>query len=61
MPSKSVRFTVSLRISDGKLEEFEKIAEAMLATTRREPGALGYDWYFSSDPALPSTGNLRGR
>jgi quinol monooxygenase YgiN len=49
MPSKMVRFTVSLSIADGKLEEFGKIAEAMLAATRREPGALGYDWYLSSD------------
>src|SRR5450755_4943107 len=49
MSSKIVRFTVSLNIADGKLEAFEKIAEAMLAATRRETGALGYDWYLSSD------------
>ena len=49
MASKIVRFTVSLSIADGKLEAFEKIAEAMLAATRSEPGALGYDWYLSSD------------
>jgi quinol monooxygenase YgiN len=44
-----VRFTVSLSIAEGKLEAFETIAEAMLAATRREPGALGYDWCLSSD------------
>jgi len=49
MASKIVRFTVSLSIADGKLEAFEKIAEAMLAATRNEPGALGYDWCLSSD------------
>ena len=49
MPSKIVRFTVSLSIADGKLVDFEKIAEAMLAATRNEKGALGYDWYLSSD------------
>ena len=49
MTSKIVRFTVSLTIADGKFEEFEKIAEAMLAATRKEPGARGYDWYLSSD------------
>jgi quinol monooxygenase YgiN len=43
MASKIVRFTVSLSIADGKLEAFEKIAKAMLAATRSEPGALGYD------------------
>ena len=52
MASQIVRFTVSLGIHDGKLEAFEKIAEAMLAATRREPGALGYDWCLSSDRRL---------
>jgi quinol monooxygenase YgiN len=39
MASKIVRFTVSLSIADGKFEAFEKIAKAMLAATRSEPGA----------------------
>lgn len=45
----NVRFTVSLSIAEGKLEEFERIAEAMLAGARKEPGTLGYDWYLGSD------------
>jgi quinol monooxygenase YgiN len=49
MASKIVRFSVSLSIADGKLEAFEKIGEAMLAATRRVPGALGFDWYLSGD------------
>jgi quinol monooxygenase YgiN len=49
MASKIVRFTVSLSIADGKLEAFEKIAEAMLAATRKETGAIGYDWCLSGD------------
>lgn len=49
MASEIVRFAVSLSIADGKLEAFERIAEAMLAATRSEPGALGYDWYIGSD------------
>jgi quinol monooxygenase YgiN len=49
MASKIVRFSVSLSITEGKLEAFEKIAEAMLAATRSVPGALGFDWYLSSD------------
>jgi quinol monooxygenase YgiN len=49
MASKLVRFSVSLSIADGKLEAFEKLAEAMLAATRSNPGALGFDWYLSSD------------
>jgi len=49
MVSTIVRFSVSLSITEGKLEAFEKLAEAMLAATRRNPGALGFDWYLSSD------------
>ena len=49
MASKIVRFNVSLSIADGKLDAFERIAEAMLAATHKETGALGYDWYLSGD------------
>jgi quinol monooxygenase YgiN len=49
MGNKGVRFTVSLTIAEGKLAEFEKVAEAMLAGSRGEPGTLGYDWCLSSD------------
>jgi quinol monooxygenase YgiN len=44
MASKTVRFAVSLGISDGKLEAFEKLAESTLAATRSNPGALDFDW-----------------
>ena len=47
--SKAVRFTVELSIHEGKLAEFEKLAETMIAGTRKEPGAVAYDWFFSSD------------
>jgi quinol monooxygenase YgiN len=49
MDKKIVRFSVSLSIADGKLEAFEKLAGAMLAATRSNPGALGFDWYLSGD------------
>jgi quinol monooxygenase YgiN len=38
-----------MTIADGKLEAFEEIVEWMLAATHTEAGALGYDWYLSSD------------
>lgn len=45
----TVRFTVDLTINEGKLGEFEGIAQRMIAGTQKEPGALGYDWCLSSD------------
>jgi len=44
-----VRFTVDLKINAGKFDAFEHIAQAMIAGTKQEPGALGYDWCLSSD------------
>jgi len=49
MDKKIVRFSVSLSITEGKFEAFERLAESMLAATRTNSGALGFDWYLSSD------------
>ncbi len=49
MSNGTVRFAVDLAIHEGKFDEFTNIAQAMLALTQKEPGALGYDWYFSAD------------
>lgn len=46
---KAVRFIVSLSINSGKLEEFEHLAQTMIAGTQKEKGALDYEWYFSAD------------
>jgi len=45
----TVRLNVALTIDDGKLAAFEEIAQTMTAETRKEPGALAYDWHFSAD------------
>jgi quinol monooxygenase YgiN len=45
----TVRLNVALTIHDGKLSVFEEIAKTMTAGTRKEPGALAYDWHFSAD------------
>jgi quinol monooxygenase YgiN len=49
MPGQKVYFKVSLKIHEGKLAAFEETAKTMVAATRKEPGALGYEWYFSGD------------
>jgi quinol monooxygenase YgiN len=47
--AQTVYFSVSLTIHEGKFETFEETAKAMIAGTRKEPGALGYEWYLSGD------------
>jgi quinol monooxygenase YgiN len=49
MDSKIVRFSVDFVINEGKLDQFEGIAKAMIAGTFKEAGALGYEWFLSSD------------
>jgi quinol monooxygenase YgiN len=44
----TVRFTVDLTTHERKFEEFQGIAQAMIADTQKEPGALGYDLCLSS-------------
>jgi quinol monooxygenase YgiN len=49
MDKDAVYFVVSLNIHEGQLAAFQEIADAMIASTRKEPGALAYEWHFSSD------------
>jgi quinol monooxygenase YgiN len=49
MSKQTVRFNVDLTISEGKFDAFQSIAQAMIAGTQKEPGALGYDWCLSGD------------
>jgi quinol monooxygenase YgiN len=49
MSKDTVRFTVDLKIHEGKLAEFMGLAQAMIAASQKEPGTLGYDFYLSGD------------
>jgi len=47
--SQHIYFVVSFKINDAKLGSFKETAQAMIAATQKEPGALGYEWHFSED------------
>jgi quinol monooxygenase YgiN len=49
MDKNIVRFGVDLAINPGKFDQFDRIAQEMIAGTLKEPGALGYEWFLSSD------------
>jgi quinol monooxygenase YgiN len=49
MTKPGVYFIVDLNIADGKLAEFQAIADEMVARTQAEPGALGYEFYLDPD------------
>lgn len=49
MVEQVIRLSVSLTPHEGKAEEFKRIAEAMTAGTKAEPGTLGYEWFASAD------------
>ncbi len=44
-----VRLTVSFSVTEEKLDAFKSIAAEMTEGTKAEPGALGYEWFVSSD------------
>jgi quinol monooxygenase YgiN len=49
MSAQEVRFTVSFTIPAENLEQFRAVAQAMIASTQKEAGALGYEWFYSPD------------
>lgn len=49
MANPTVYFLVTFNIHEGKLAAFEETAKASTAGTRKEPGALGYEFYLSRD------------
>lgn len=49
MSKQTVYLAVDFAINEGQLDAFESIAQAMVAGTQKEPGALGYEWYLSAD------------
>jgi len=49
MNSHKVHFVLDLTIQQGKFEDFAATVRQMIGGTAKEPGALGYEWYLSSD------------
>jgi len=47
--NQTVYFVLDLAIQEGKVDAFESIAQAMIAGTQKETGALAYEWYYSAD------------
>lgn len=48
MTKPGVYFIVDLIITEGKVDEFQSIAEEMVAGTQEEAGALGYEFYLDA-------------
>jgi quinol monooxygenase YgiN len=49
MATQVIHFTLKFAIDEGKLAEFEGMARKMTAESKKEPGTIGYEWYFSKD------------
>src|ERR1051326_2277965 len=49
MPKPGVYVIVDLVIAEGKLDEFQAIAENMVAATQAETGALAYEFLLHDD------------
>jgi quinol monooxygenase YgiN len=49
MSKQTVGLVVDLTIHEGKFDNFETVAQEMIAGSQKEPGTLAYEWYLSSD------------
>jgi len=47
--SNVVSWNLQLSVQDGRLDEARALMAEMVEATRREPGALGYEWFLSED------------
>jgi quinol monooxygenase YgiN len=49
-PMSEIQVIARLKIHDGKLEEFKRVAEKCVQSVRaKDSGTLQYDWFFSED------------
>jgi len=49
MAGEKVYFKLDFNIHEGKLATFEQTAKTMIDGTKKESGALGYEWFLSED------------
>jgi quinol monooxygenase YgiN len=44
-----VSWVLEVAVKPGQLENFRALMQEMVASTRAEPGALGYEWFIGDD------------
>ncbi len=49
--SENVHWILEVAVTPGKVAAFKSLMEEMVDSTRKEPGALSYDWNISPDGA----------
>lgn len=47
--SRTVSWNLQLSVREGRLDAARTLMEEMVASTREESGALGYEWFISGD------------
>ena len=47
--SRTVSWNLQLSVREGRLDAARTLMEEMVASTREESGALGYEWFLSDD------------
>jgi quinol monooxygenase YgiN len=48
MPN-TISWNLQMSVRDGRLDEARNLMNEMVASTRKEPGAQGYEWFLSED------------
>jgi quinol monooxygenase YgiN len=47
--SDTVSWNLQLNVRDGQLEALRALMVEMVASTKKEPGTIGYEWFLSAD------------
>jgi len=50
--SNTISWNLRLSVQDGRLDDARDLMEEMVAATRQEDGALGYEWFLRPDGAV---------
>ncbi|MEQ9422838.1 MAG: antibiotic biosynthesis monooxygenase [Cyclobacteriaceae bacterium] len=48
----NVYWILELKIKDNQLDNFQKLMEDMVISTKNEPGALKYEWWLTEDSTI---------
>jgi quinol monooxygenase YgiN len=47
--TENIYWTITGKVKDGELENMKKAIQAMVVATRKENGAISYDFWLSED------------
>ena len=48
----TISWNLQLNVKEGRLDDLKVLIGEMVASTREEPGSIGYEWFLSADGSV---------